>query len=71
MSRFALYLDNENRITGATYEQYASPDLIIVDNLPEGNITDYLYFGGEYLYSPLPDNTFLKEAEAEIAKLKK
>lgn len=26
----------------------------IVDTLPEGNLPDYLYINGEYVYDPLP-----------------
>lgn len=29
-------------------------DMIVVDTLPNGDITDYLYIDGEYIYSPLP-----------------
>ena len=54
--KFALNLDNDNRILSAcvvllhgTYE-----GMPIVEALPEGNIPDYLYVNGEYIYDPLP-----------------
>ena len=33
----------------------------IVDSVPEGNIADYLYIDGEYVYSPLPAEEAVEE----------
>ena len=52
--RYALNLSNENRILSATFEKYASDDAVLVELLPEGDITDYLYIDCEYIYEPLP-----------------
>lgn len=52
--RYALTLEYDNRILSATYEQYAAPLAVIVDELPEGDISDYKYEAGEYVYDPLP-----------------
>ncbi len=52
--RYALMLGEENRILSVTYEKYASPVAVLVDELPEGDISDYLYVNGEYVYDPLP-----------------
>lgn len=52
---YALNIDKDtNRILSATYPKYAPSDAIIVDALPDGNIADYLYVEGEYVYEPLP-----------------
>ena len=52
---FALNIDKETgRILSATYEKYASEDMPIVESLPEGSISDYLYIDGEYVHSPIP-----------------
>ncbi len=52
---YALNLDKETgRILSATFEQYAPADAPRVDALPDGNIADYLYQNGEYVYDPLP-----------------
>ena len=52
---YALNLDKETgRILSATYPRYASADMVIVDALPDGDIADYLYQDGEYVYAPLP-----------------
>lgn len=71
MINYALYLNNEMRVIGATYAKYATPNLPIVDALPEGNCNDYLYIDGEYIYSPLVVDTTIPDAQAEIAALKK
>ena len=56
MSKIALSLDNKNRLTsacivlpGGNYD-----DMPIVDTLPEGDILDYLYVNGEFIYDPIP-----------------
>ena len=51
---YALNLSVDNRIMSATYDQYAPESQPRVDVLPEGNIADYLYVNGEYIYDPIP-----------------
>ena len=53
---YALNLNNENRILSAcvVLENMDYTGMAIVDTLPNGDITDYLYIDGEYVYSPLP-----------------
>lgn len=58
---FALNLDENNRILSATFAQYASKDSIIVEELPEGNINDFLYVTNTYIYSPIPESEQEKE----------
>ena len=52
--RYALNIGEDNRILSVTYEKYASPNMPIVDTIPSGDVTDYRYVGGEYVYDPLP-----------------
>lgn len=52
--RHGLILDENNRILSAVAQRYAPADAIIVDKLPDGEYTDYLYIDGEYIYDPLP-----------------
>lgn len=52
--KYALNLAEGGRILSATYEQFAPEGAVLVDELPEGDISDYLYQGGEYVYDPLP-----------------
>lgn len=60
---YALNIDSDTgRILSATYPEYAAADNVIVDALPEGDISDYLYVDGKYIYEPLPKPV---EPEAE------
>lgn len=53
--KYALNLAEDGRILSATYEKYASAGAVLVDTLPDGNISDYLYQDGVYVYDPLPE----------------
>ena len=52
--KYALNLADDKRILSVTFEQYAVPGQPIVDTLPEGNISDWKFVGGQYVYDPLP-----------------
>lgn len=52
---YALNLAKDGRVLSATYPQYAPEDAVIVDALPEGDISDYLYVDGQYVYDPIPE----------------
>ena len=52
---YALNLNSDNRILSVTLDQYAPASQPRVDTLPEGDVSDYLFVDGEYIYSPLPD----------------
>ncbi|MDD6477104.1 MAG: hypothetical protein PUF69_05155 [Eubacteriales bacterium] len=54
MSKYALNLDADGRILSATYEAYATAGMLVVSTLPDGDITDYKYIDGSYVYDPLP-----------------
>lgn len=51
---YALNLGENNRILSVTYDKYAPPSQPRVDTLPDGDVNDYLYVNGEYVYDPLP-----------------
>ena len=51
---YALNLNSDNRILSVTFDQYAPAEQPRVDTLPDGDVTDYLYVNGEYVYNPLP-----------------
>ena len=74
--RYALTLTEDNRILSATYENYASDDAVLVEEFPEGDISNYLYVDGQYIYDPLPEPeqqepapTQLDRVESQIAYL--
>ena len=52
--KYALNLAEDGRILSATYEKYASEGAAIVDYLPDGNLSDYLYQDGAFVHDPLP-----------------
>lgn len=50
-----LNLDAEtNRILSVSSMRKPPDDAVMVDVLPEGDATDYLYVNSEYIYDPLP-----------------
>lgn len=53
---YALNLNEENRILSAcvVLPNGNYDGMPIVDSLPDGDIADYLYIDGEYVYNPLP-----------------
>lgn len=66
--KYALNIADDGRILSATFAKYAPADSVLVDTLPEDNISDYLYQDGEYVYSPLPEVE--PTVEQQIAELK-
>lgn len=52
--RYALNLAEDGRILSATYEKYAPANAVIVDELPEGDVSEYRYVDGEYIHDPIP-----------------
>lgn len=53
--KYALNLAEDGRILSATYPQFAPKGAVLVESLPEGDIHDYLYAYGEYVYDPIPE----------------
>lgn len=51
--KYALKLSGDGRILSVTFPQYA-PQGVLVDTLPDGDVHDYRYADGAYLYDPLP-----------------
>lgn len=51
---FALNLSEDGRILSATLPEYAPESQPRVETLPEGDISDYRYVNGEFVYDPLP-----------------
>ena len=54
---YVLNLAEDNRILSAwvMIEGQNYDDMPISNKLPDGDITDYKYVDGEYIYDPLPD----------------
>ena len=60
--KYALNLGADGRVLSATYEKYAPADAVRVEALPEGNLPDYIWRDGAFVYEPLPREA-LPEAE--------
>lgn len=54
--KYALNISEDNRILSAcvVLPNGNYDGMPIVDTLPEGDLPDYLYVDGEYVYDPLP-----------------
>ena len=50
--KYALNLAPDGRILCATYERFAPAGSVKVEQLPSGNITDYILVDGKYIYQP-------------------
>ncbi len=65
---YALSLDPEtNRVLGVIMP-VGAPDEVTVETYPEGNVSDYLYVNGEFVYSPLPPEYPLCPRDVETGK---
>ena len=51
---YALNLDENGRILSVTFDKYAPSSQPRVNELPEGNVYEYRYENGEFVYDPLP-----------------
>lgn len=47
--KYALSISETNAVLSATYEQFAWEGCVIVDHLPDGDITDYDFVDGKYV----------------------
>lgn len=52
---YALNLAEDGRVLSATEDKYGAEGQPRVTELPEGNIADYKYIDGEFIYDPLPE----------------
>lgn len=55
--KYALNLADDGRVLSATFAQFAAGDAVLVDEIPEGDISDYRYDGGTYVYDPVSSST--------------
>lgn len=68
--KYALNIDSEtNAVLSATYEEFAWEGCVIVDHLPDGDITDYDYIDGAYVLNE-ERKAAREKAEEEAANAK-
>lgn len=71
--KYALCLADDGRILSVTFAKYAPAEATVADTLPEGDVSEYLYIAGEFVYAPKPDTqtkeepTQLDRIEAQLA----
>ena len=53
--KYALNLAEDGRVLSATFEKYAPPDAVLVDELPDGNLSDYIWQDNAFVYDHLPE----------------
>ena len=51
---YALNLAEDGRVLSVTFEKYATVNAVIVEELPEGDVSSYRYVDGEFIYDPVP-----------------
>ena len=52
---YALNLDTDGRILSACVCLEGLEYINVVETLPDGDVTDYKYIDGVYVYEPLPE----------------
>lgn len=65
---YVLNLDNDKRIL-SIWEKIKGMDygdMPTVNALPNGDVTDYLYIDGEYIYNPLPQPEKPEEQPSQL-----
>lgn len=60
---YALNLARDNRVLSVTYPQFAPTGAVVVGVLPDGDVSDYLYVDGQYVYDPMPEP---KQPEVDV-----
>lgn len=69
---YALNLNTDNRVLSACFVLPTTPKTMPrVENLPDGNVTDYRYEGGDYVYDPIlepepPEPSDMDRLEAQV-----
>ena len=53
--KYALNLAEDGRVLSATYERFAAPGAVLVEAIPEGNLSDYRLQDGAIVLDPLPE----------------
>lgn len=52
--KYALNLAEDGRVLSATEPRFAPGNAVQVDELPEGNLPDYIWRDGAFVHEPLP-----------------
>lgn len=52
--KYALNLAEDGRVLSATWPKYTPAHAVQVDALPAGNLADYIWQDGAFVYEPKP-----------------
>ena len=52
--KYALNLAEDGRVLSVTFEKYALVGSVLVDSLPDGNLSDYRWQNDVFVLDPLP-----------------
>ena len=70
--KYALNLAHDGRVLSVTYEEFAQGESVLVEDIPEDNIVDYIFVEGKFKYDPIPNEkvenavTQLDRIEAQL-----
>jgi len=53
--KYALNLDSDGRVLSVTYAWYAAANSVLVEEIPEDDITQYIYVEGKLCYRPIQE----------------
>ena len=67
--KYALNLAEDGRVLSATFEKYAPDGSVLVDELPEGNLADYRWQDGAFVYDPLPEPDPTPEEPSQLDRV--
>ena len=51
--KYALNLAEDGRVLSVSKEIFAPINAVLVDEKPDGNVADYRYVDGRYVYEPI------------------
>lgn len=51
--KYALNLASDGRVLSVTFDKYASTGSTIVEDIPDGNISDFRYVNNIFIYDPV------------------
>ena len=69
---YALNLAPDGRVLSVTYSKYAPEDAPRVDALPDGDLYEYIFVGGEFIHEPRPPEEIpeVPSLEEQVAELR-
>ena len=67
--KYALNLADDGRVLYATFEKYAPVCSVLVDELPDGNLSDYIWQDNAFVYDPLPEPAPEPETPSQLDRV--